>query len=148
MRISDWSSDVCSSDLMNVPMIMSGSSLTKLEDVAALGHHTWFQAYLPGKLDQIDALIARIRTAGYDKLVITVDTPVAANRENNVRAGFSKPLRPSMHFLLDGAMNQRLTLGTFLSMLCRSGMPNFATTNATRGAPILSPHVLRTFLAR
>src|SRR3546814_16705029 len=64
---------------MNVPMIMSGSSLTKLEDVAALGHHTWFQAYLPGKLDQIEALIARIRNAGYDKQVFKVDKQVQAN---------------------------------------------------------------------
>src|SRR3546814_10638361 len=80
----------------NVPMIMSCSSLTRREEVAAVGKHVWFQAYLPGKMDQIEALVARIQAAGYEKLVITVDTPVAANRENNVRAGFTTPLRPSL----------------------------------------------------
>src|SRR5262249_1996979 len=31
----------------NVPMIMSGASLTRLEDVRAAGRTCWFQAYLP-----------------------------------------------------------------------------------------------------
>src|SRR6267142_2646123 len=31
----------------NVPMIMSGASLTRLEDVRAVGRTSWFQAYLP-----------------------------------------------------------------------------------------------------
>src|SRR3546814_16676448 len=81
-------------------MIMSGSSLTRLEEVAAVGKHVWFQAYLPGKMDQIEALIARIQAAGYEKLVITFDTPVAANRENNVRDGFTTTLRPSLSLLV------------------------------------------------
>ena len=32
----------------NIPMLMSGGSLTRLEDVAAVGRTAWFQAYLPG----------------------------------------------------------------------------------------------------
>ena len=77
-----------------VPAIMSGSSLIRLEEVMAAAPHTWFQAYLPGDQGQIDALLDRVAAAGVQTLVITVDTPVAANRENNVRAGFSTPLRP------------------------------------------------------
>ena len=33
----------------NIPMLMSGGSLTRLEDVAAVGRTAWFQAYLPGE---------------------------------------------------------------------------------------------------
>lgn len=131
-----------------MPMIMSGSSLTRLEDVAAVGPHVWFQAYLPGTLEQIEALIDRVRKAGYQKLVITVDTPVAANRENNIRAGFSTPLRPSVSLALDGLTHPRWTVGTFLRTLLQKGMPHFENNYATRGAPILSRNVLRDFSDR
>lgn len=38
----------------------------------------------------------RVARAGFGTLVLTVDTAVLANRENNVRSGFSTPLRPSL----------------------------------------------------
>src|SRR5690606_41424239 len=66
----------------------------RLEDVAQANPATWFQAYLPGEDDSIMALLERVRAAGYQTLVITVDTAVGANRENNVRAGFTIPMRP------------------------------------------------------
>ena len=80
---------------MNLPCIMSGSSLIRLEEVMEQAPGTWFQAYLPGNVDQVDPLIARVAAAGVQTLVLTVDTPIAANRENNVRTGFSTPLKPS-----------------------------------------------------
>ena len=80
----------------NVPFVMSGSSLIRLEEVVDAAPNIWFQAYLPGDTVKIAPLIERVRKAGVKTLVITVDTPVKANRENNVRAGFSTPLRPSV----------------------------------------------------
>jgi L-lactate dehydrogenase (cytochrome) len=77
-----------------------------------------------------------------------VDTPVAANRENNVRAGFSTPLRPSAGLLIDGITHPRWTLGTFLHTLYKHGMPHFENNYATRGAPVLSRHVLRDYSDR
>ena len=132
----------------NVPMIMSGSSLTRLEEIASIGKNVWFQAYLPGREDQILALIQRVADAGYEKLVITVDTPVAANRENNVRAGFSTPLRPTLKLLLDGVCHPRWTAGTFLRTLYKHGIPHFENNYATRGVPIVSRNVLRDFSDR
>ena len=129
-------------------MIMSGSSLIRLEEVAEVGKNVWFQAYLPGTMEQIEALLARIQAAGYEKLVITVDTPVAANRENNVRAGFTTPLRPSLRLLMDGITHPRWTLGTFLRTLAHKGMPHFENNYATRGAPIMSRNVARDFSDR
>lgn len=78
-----------------VPCIMSGSSLIRLETVMEAAPGTWFQAYLPGDGAQIAALIDRVAAAGVDTLVLTVDTPVAANRENNVRAGFPRRCGPA-----------------------------------------------------
>jgi L-lactate dehydrogenase (cytochrome) len=131
-----------------VPCIMSGSSLIRLETVMEQAPGTWFQAYLPGDDAQIAALIDRVAAAGVGTLVLTVDTPVAANRENNVRAGFSTPLRPSLGLAWQGLTHPRWLFGTFLRTLLRHGMPHFENNYATRGAPILSASVLRDFSDR
>jgi len=132
----------------NIPLIMSGSSLIPMEDVAREGATTWFQAYLPGDDARIVALIDRVERAGFDTLVITVDVQVAANRENNVRAGFSTPLRPTPRLAWDGITHPRWLFSTFLRTLLTHGMPHFENNDATRGVPILSPSVLRDYSDR
>jgi L-lactate dehydrogenase (cytochrome) len=133
---------------MNAAMVMSGSSLIRLEDVAKEAPESWFQVYLPGNRDQIKALVERVAAAGYTNLVFTVDCPVPANRENNVRAGFSAPLRPSWKLFWGGVTHPRWTLGSFLRTCVQHGMPHFENNFATRGAPILSANVLRDFSDR
>jgi L-lactate dehydrogenase (cytochrome) len=132
----------------NIPMIMSGSSLIPLEDVAKEHKAAWFQAYLPGDVPSITALIERVARAGFEILVITVDTQVAGNRENNVRAGFSTPLRPTARLAWDGITHPRWLFGTFLRTLLRHGMPHFENNYATRGPPIVSPSVMRDYSDR
>lgn len=132
----------------NIPMVVSGSSLIRLEDLAQANPAAWFQAYLPGDDDGIMALLERVRAAGYGTLVLTVDTAVAANRENNVRAGFTIPMRPSAALAWQGITHPRWLFGTFLRTLWRHGMPHFENSYATRGAPILSPNVERSLSDR
>ena len=131
-------------------MVFSGSSLIPLETVIAEtpDHPPWFQAYLPGDVPQIEALVERVARAGYETLVVTVDVPVAANRENNVRAGFSTPLRPSLGLAWDGLTHPRWLFGTFLRTLAVHGMPHFENNFATRGAPALSAQAVRDYSAR
>jgi L-lactate dehydrogenase (cytochrome) len=132
----------------NVPMIMSGSSLIRLEEIVQQNPDAWFQAYLPGQKDKIAALIKRVIEAGYKTLVVTVDTPVMANRENNIRSGFSTPLRPSFRLAWDGLVRPSWLFGTFLRTLVNHGMPHFENNYAERGAPIMSPSILRDFSDR
>lgn len=132
----------------NIPAILSGTSLIPLEAVIEAAPGTWFQAYLPGDPAKIDGLIDRARRAGFETLVLTVDIPVSANRENNVRTGFSTPLKPSLRLALDGLSRPRWLAGTFLRTLLAHGMPHFENSFATRGAPIVSATVLRDFTAR
>ena len=132
----------------NIPMVMSGSSLIRLEEVAAENPDAWFQAYLPGEPARIEALIDRVAQAGFRTLVVTVDVAVLPSRENNVRAGFSTPLRPSLRLAWDGITHPRWLLGTALRTLARHGMPHFENSFRERGAPILSATVLRDFSKR
>jgi L-lactate dehydrogenase (cytochrome) len=109
----------------NIPMIMSGASLTRLEDVRAAGRTAWFQAYLPGDTARIQKLVDRCIKAGFDTLVLTIDCPVNANRENNVRSGFYKPLRPTPKLAWDCVSHPRWFTGMLVRTVVRHGMPHF-----------------------
>ena len=132
----------------NIPMVLSGSSLIRLEEVAAVGANAWFQAYLPGDTPRITALVERVARAGFEVLVLTLDTAGAANRENNERARFSAPLRPSLRLAWDGVSHPRWLAGTLFRTFLRHGMPHFENSYATRGVPIISPGVLREYAER
>jgi L-lactate dehydrogenase (cytochrome) len=129
----------------NIPMIMSGSSLIRLEDVCAQCPETWFQAYLPGEPEKILGLVDRAASAGFKTLVVTVDVAVLSNRENNIRAGFSTPLRPSLRLAWDGITRPRWLFGTALRTVLRHGIPHFENSFASRGAPIIARDVDRDF---
>ena len=120
----------------NVPMILSGASLTPLERVRQTGATAWFQAYLPGDTGAITGLVERAARAGYDTFVLTVDVQVAANRENNVRSGFHVPLRPSPRLAWDCIVRPRWLFGMLLRTLWLHGMPHFE--NMGRRVPLIS----------
>jgi L-lactate dehydrogenase (cytochrome) len=131
-----------------IPFILSATSLTPMEKVIAAAPGSWFQAYLPGEDARIAALLDRVEAAGFGTLVVTVDLPVAGNRENNIRAGFSTPLRPSFRLMWDGMVRPRWLVGTAMRTLLTKGMPHFENSFAERGAPLLSPKVDRDFSNR
>jgi L-lactate dehydrogenase (cytochrome) len=120
----------------NIPMILSGAALTRLEDVRKEGPTAWFQAYLPGETGPITELVERCERAGFDTFVLTVDVQVAANRENNVRSGFDTPLRPTLRLAWDGIVRPRWLFGMFLRTLLLHGMPHFE--NMGPRVPLLS----------
>lgn len=67
---------------------LSTLSGTRLEDVkAATTAPCWYQLYLCGGRDVARSAIDRAMAAGYSALVVTIDTPVAGNRERDPRTG-------------------------------------------------------------
>jgi L-lactate dehydrogenase (cytochrome) len=72
---------------------LSTLSGCRLEDVkSATRGTTWYQLYLVGGRDVAIATINRARSAGYQALVVTIDTPVAGMRERDVRNGVKQLL--------------------------------------------------------
>jgi len=132
----------------NIPMILSGASLTRMENVAAVGPTAWFQAYPPPDVVGMEALVERAARSGFKTLVLTVDITVPPNRETMTRAGFSSPLRPGLRLAWDGLTRPRWLFGTFLRTLLRQGMPHFENSFAHRDAPVLSRHAQRGFSGR
>lgn len=73
--------------------VLSTVAGTTLEQVAPVGGHRWFQLYAPGGRGEAEGTMARAEAAGYEALVVTVDTPALGNRERDVRNGVAPPLR-------------------------------------------------------
>jgi L-lactate dehydrogenase (cytochrome) len=132
----------------SIPMVMSGSSLIPMEEVARAAPGSWFQAYLPVDERRIAALVDRVARAGFGTLVLTVDTTTMGNRENNIRTGFSTPLKPSLRLAWDGAIRPLWLWDTLYRTLRHHGMPHFENNFAERGAPIIARNVERDFGAR
>ena len=73
--------------------VLSTVAGATLESVAPAGGHRWFQLYAPGGRPEAETMLARAEAAGYEALVVTVDTPALGNRERDVRNGVAPPLR-------------------------------------------------------
>lgn len=109
-----------------VPYVLAMSSITPLEEVRrACDGALWFQLYLSPEQATSDAMIERAQAAGYDALVLTVDTVVSPNREYNSRNGFSVPVRLNRRNVLDFASHPRWSLGVIGRYLTSGGMPRF-----------------------
>jgi len=127
----------------NIPFLLSGASIVRLERVAHANPATWFQAYLPPDRNDIDEMIDRVGDAGYETLVVTVDVPVSGNRENNVRNGYSSPLRPTMKLAIDALTHPRWLIETVARTLMAEGMPYFENGARSRRVPVFSANAER-----
>ena len=123
---------------VGVPFVLSGASTTKLERVAAEVPDAWFQAYLPSRRQTIGPMLERIANAGIGVLVMTVDVPIASTRENELRNGFSVPLRLSRKLVTGGLSRPRWLVQTFMQTLLKQGVPYFENFSATRGNRIIT----------
>lgn len=76
-----------------VPYTLSTMGTTSPAELKATvpGGANWFQLYLWKDRDGTRRLIEDVRRAGYDTLVLTVDTPVAGNRLRDARNGLTIP---------------------------------------------------------
>ncbi|MEO7940052.1 MAG: alpha-hydroxy acid oxidase [Burkholderiaceae bacterium] len=119
-----------------LPFIISGSSSVPMEELQSQVPGSWYQAYFPGDPDRIAKIVKRLEAARIDVLVVTMDTCVAANRENNVRMDFTIPFRLTPRLLLDGMLHPRWSLGVFARTLLSRGVPRFANLYEEIGPPI------------
>jgi L-lactate dehydrogenase (cytochrome) len=86
-----------------IPYTLSTMGTTSPADLmaAAPTGRNWFQLYLWRDRAATLELIESARAAGYDTLVLTVDTPVAGNRLRDVRNGLTIPPTLNFRTLLD-----------------------------------------------
>ncbi len=72
---------------------LSTVATTSLEQVAEIGGPRVFQIYIFKDRELTREFVVRCRSSGYDALCLTVDTPLAGNRERDRRTGMTMPPR-------------------------------------------------------
>lgn len=124
---------------LNVPFTLSNVSTVTMERVAdACTHARWLQAYLSNDRERSARFTARAQAAGYELLMVTLDTPVGSNRENNIRNGFILPLHLTPRLLFQGAIHPRWSIETFARTLLRYGVPRFENVETADRPSILA----------
>jgi L-lactate dehydrogenase (cytochrome) len=89
-----------------LPYTLSTLSTRSIEEVAGAGvGPRWFQVYVWRDRGLVKEMIGRSASAGYEALVLTVDTAVLGRRERDVRRGFSLPPKIGLGTLVDGALH-------------------------------------------
>lgn len=92
-----------------IPYGLSTLGTTSVEDLAASAPDTrkWFQLYVWRDRVASEALIRRAEAAGYDTLILTVDTAVGGIRLRDVRNGLTIPPQLSLRTMAQMAMYPR-----------------------------------------
>ncbi|MEM7294097.1 MAG: alpha-hydroxy acid oxidase [Pseudomonadota bacterium] len=105
----------------NIPYILSTFSTTSMEEIAALAPDVcWFQLYVPQKETVMRELIARAKSAGYNALVVTLDIPVGAKRNRELKNGLKLPFSFTPSIVWESVTHPHWAMATLLH-----GAPNF-----------------------
>ena len=100
------------------------------------GARLWFQLYTWEDRAASDRLVSRARDAGFEALLVTVDTAVSPNREYNQRNGFVMPFRFTPNVMLDMLRHPAWlarVMGRYLTTTGLPRMENYPTRHrATR----------------
>ncbi|MGV2855504.1 alpha-hydroxy acid oxidase [Glutamicibacter sp. AGC13] len=88
-----------------IPFSLSTMGTRSIEEVAeaAPKGRKWFQLYLWKDREKSRALVERAAAAGYDTLLVTVDTPVAGQRHRDTRNGMKIPPELTVKTVLDAS---------------------------------------------
>jgi lactate 2-monooxygenase len=79
---------------LGVPMVASTASSFTLEEIAAAGEEggagspRWFQLYWPKSDELAASFVARAEAAGYEAIVVTLDTPLLAWRPRDLEGAY------------------------------------------------------------
>jgi L-lactate dehydrogenase (cytochrome) len=115
-----------------LPYTLSTLATRSIEEVAACSDGSkWFQVYVWRDRGLVREMLERADRAGYEAIMITVDTPVLGRRERDVRHGFTLPPRLGPGTLVDAALHPEWTW-----RLLRSEPITFANVAGQTGAEV------------
>ncbi len=89
-----------------IPYGLSTMGTRSIEEVAAVSDGPkWFQIYTWRDRGLVKDLVDRSEAAGFDAILLTVDTAVLGRRERDVRRGYTLPPKIGLDTLIDGAIH-------------------------------------------
>ena len=125
----------------DIPFTLSTASNVTLEEVRdAVDGRLWMQLYTFNDHELTDSIVHRAEAAGYEALVITLDTPVAGMRKLDNR-----------HFVRPGSLTLRSRINTlwhprWIANVLMRGLPGFPNVEAGVPPDQHSNHATRTYL--
>jgi isopentenyl diphosphate isomerase/L-lactate dehydrogenase-like FMN-dependent dehydrogenase len=109
-----------------IPFTLATGSMTAMEKVAEeAGGKLWFQLYMWPDRSLSHKLVERAKAAGYEALIVTVDSAVSPNREYNLRNGFTIPFTFTRWNVSDVLKHPRWMLGVLARYYFTTGMPRY-----------------------
>ncbi|MDF3625495.1 alpha-hydroxy acid oxidase [Brytella acorum] len=124
-----------------IPFVLSANSITPIEEMARTYPGAWFAAYQSPDARKIEDMCLRVADAGLSLYMLTVDVPVASNRENNVRTGYTMPFRMSKRLGFDVLRHPRWALGTMLRTMRHRGLPRISNVDPIARPSIFSRNI-------
>jgi len=110
-----------------IPFTLSSTGNTDMERIMKDGGGTqWYQLYVWRDMEASLLTVERARDAGFEALVLTVDSPTYNNREFDTRNGVVFPPRTTLRGAIDGVLHPRWMFGTLGRYVLAEGhMPRF-----------------------
>ena len=130
-----------------IPYALSTLASHSIEQVAASnsGADLWFQVYVWRDRGLVSSLLERARCAGFRVILLTVDTPVAGNRERDVRRGLSIPFTIGPRVILDALLHPSWTWRMSGGDPARFGNIETSRTSGTTDPGELAEFISRQF---
>ncbi|MEP4885468.1 MAG: alpha-hydroxy acid oxidase [Alphaproteobacteria bacterium] len=128
-----------------IPFTLASTANTPLEQIMERGGgRQWYHLYVWRDMEASLRVVPRVEAAGFETLVLTVDSTIPYNREFDIRNGTTIPVRPTPRTIYDLATHPRWLFGTMGRYLMAEGhLPRYRNIDMPEG---LSPTGVRDFL--
>ena len=130
-----------------IPFTLSSTGNTGMERIMKDGGGTqWYQLYVWRDMEASLLTVERARDAGFEALIVTVDSTVPYNREFDIRNGVTFPVRITSRNVFDTITHPRWMFGTLgRYLLAERHMPRYVNINIPKN---LSSRDIREFLTK
>ena len=120
-----------------IPFTLASTSNTPMEDIIAKGGgRQWYHLYVWRDMEASLKSVARAEAAGFEALVLTVDSTVPYNREFDIRNGTTMPVRVTPKSFSDLATHPRWLFGTVGRYVLADGhLPRYSNIDMPAGLP-------------
>ena len=129
----------------NIPFTLASTSNTPMEAIREKGGgRQWYHLYVWRDMESSLKAVPRAEAAGFDALMLTVDSTVPYNREFDIRNGTTMPVRLTPRNIADLATHPRWLFGTVGRYVLADGhLPHYSNIDMPEG---LSTNGIRDFL--
>ena len=118
-----------------IPFTLASTANTPMEDVMrAGGGRQWYHLYVWRDMEASLKAVPRARDAGFEALVLTVDSTIPYNREFDIRNGVTMPVRLTPRNIADIVTHPRWLFGTVGRYVLADGhLPRYRNIDMPEG---------------